>query len=91
MLGHPNQAERTYHILGVPLRTGSLYPGNENDAQAYREVQLLARLQAVGCHALDEGDVAIPSYLPYKPFLLKSDRFLMFLNGTGLNKGGWHG
>ncbi len=65
MLGHPNQAESTYHVLGVPLRTGSLYPGNENDAQAYREVQLLARLQAVGCHALDEGDVAIPSYLPH--------------------------
>jgi hypothetical protein len=26
--------ERTFHILGVPLRTGSLYPGNENDAPA---------------------------------------------------------
>lgn len=65
MLTHPNQAERTYHVLGVPLRTGSLYPGNENDAQAYREVQMIARLQAVGCHALDEGDVAIPSYLPH--------------------------
>jgi arginase len=57
--------ERTYHILGVPLRTGSLYPGNENDAQAYREAHLLARLQAAGCQALDEGDVAIPSYLPH--------------------------
>jgi arginase len=65
MLGNTKQAERTYHVLGVPLRTGSLYPGNENDAQAYREVQLLARLQAVGCHALDEGDVSIPSYLPH--------------------------
>jgi arginase len=65
MLEHPNRAERTYHVLGVPLRTGSLSPGNENDAQAYREVQLIARLQAVGCHALDEGDVAIPSYLPH--------------------------
>jgi len=51
MIGHTKQAERTYHVLGVPLRTGSLYPGNENDAQPYREVQLLARLQAVGCHA----------------------------------------
>lgn len=28
----------TYHLLGVPLRTGSLYPGSENDAQAYRNV-----------------------------------------------------
>jgi arginase len=58
-------SERTYHILGVPLRSGSLYPGSENDAQAYRDVHLLARLQKVGCDALDEGDVAIPSYLPH--------------------------
>jgi arginase len=57
--------ERTFRILGVPLRTGSLYPGNENDAQAYREAHLLARLQAAGCPAVDEGDVAIPSYLPH--------------------------
>ena len=56
---------RTFHILGVPLRTGSLYPGNENDAQAYREVNLLARLQAVGCMVNDDGDVTIPSYLPH--------------------------
>ena len=62
---HSHQNERTYHVLGVPLRSGSLYPGNENDAQAYREVQLLPRLQAAGCRAIDEGDVAIPSYLPH--------------------------
>jgi arginase family enzyme len=55
----------TYHVLGVPLRTGSLYPGNENDAQAYRHAGLLARLKAAGCTAVDEGDVAIPSYLPH--------------------------
>jgi arginase len=55
----------TYHILGVPLRAGSLLPGNEDDAQAYREAQLIARLQAVGCKAVDDGDVAIPSYLPH--------------------------
>jgi len=61
----PNQTERTYHVLGVPLRAGSLYPGNENDAQAYRDVQLVARLQAAGCQALDDGDVAIPSYVPH--------------------------
>jgi arginase family enzyme len=52
-------------VLGVPLRTGSLYPGNENDAQAYRDAQLLASLHAAGCHAVDEGDVEIPSYLPH--------------------------
>jgi arginase len=55
----------TYHVLGVPLRTGSLYPGNENDAQAYRNAGLLARLKTAGCTAVDEGDVAIPSYLPH--------------------------
>ena len=55
--------EPTYHLLGVPLRTGSLYPGSENDAQAYRDVQLLQRLEAAGCRVIDEGDVAIPSYL----------------------------
>ncbi len=60
-----NRAERTYHVLGVPLRAGSLYPGNENDAQPYRDVQLVARLQAAGCKAVDDGDVEIPSYLPH--------------------------
>jgi arginase len=56
---------RAVHVLGVPLRTGSLYPGSENDAQAYRDAGLLARLQAAGCVVVDEGDVAIPSYLPH--------------------------
>jgi arginase len=56
---------RKFHILGVPLRTGSLYPGSENDADAYREAQLLTRLQAAGCDAADEGDLAIPNYLPH--------------------------
>jgi arginase len=56
---------RTYHVLGVPLRSGSLYPGSENDAQAYRDAQLVARLRAAGCEAVDDGDVAIPSYLPH--------------------------
>ncbi len=62
-------SDLTYHILGVPLRAGSLLPGNENDAQAYRDVQLLARLKAAGCKAVDDGDVAIPSYLPHPRFL----------------------
>ncbi len=55
----------TYRILGVPLRAGSLLPGNEDDAQAYREVQLLPRLVAAGCKAVDDGDVTIPSYVPH--------------------------
>ena len=52
-------------MLGVPLRTGSLYPGSENDAQAYRDAGLLARLQRAGRRVVDDGDVAIPSYLPH--------------------------
>src|SRR5690242_406323 len=58
-------APRTYHVLGVPLRSGSLYPGNEDDAQAYRDAKLLPRLQAAGCNVLDEGNLTIPSYLPH--------------------------
>jgi len=58
-------SDRTYHLLGVPLRSGSLYPGNENDAQAYRDAKLAARLQGAGCKVSDDGDVAIPSYLPH--------------------------
>jgi arginase len=54
-----------YVVFGVPFRTGSLYPGNENDAQAYREAGLVGRLSAVGCKVIDAGDVAIPSYLPH--------------------------
>lgn len=55
----------TFHILGVPLRAGSFYPGTENDAQAFRDVQLADRLQAAGCRVVDEGDLAVPSYLPH--------------------------
>jgi arginase family enzyme len=58
-------AAPTYHLLGVPLRTGSLYPGTENDAQAYRDARIVERLHAAGCRVIDEGDVAIPSYLPH--------------------------
>ena len=54
-----------YVILGVPFRTGSLYPGNENDAQAYREANLAGRLSTAGCKVIDAGDLPIPSYLPH--------------------------
>src|ERR1700730_9024361 len=54
-----------YVIFGVPFRTGSLYPGNENDARAYREANLVGRLSAAGCKATDAGDLPIPSYLPH--------------------------
>jgi arginase len=57
--------EVIYHLIGVPLRTGSLYPGSENDAKAYRDTHLLQRLKAVGCQIIDEGDVPIPNYLPH--------------------------
>lgn len=59
------EAKRTYRVLGVPLRSGSLYPGNENDAQAYRNVHFVERLLSAGVNASDEGDVAIPSYVPH--------------------------
>jgi arginase len=62
---HSHKAERTYDVQGVPLRTGSLYPGNENHAQAYRDVHLLARFEAASCIEVDDGDVTIPSYLPH--------------------------
>jgi arginase len=65
-MGEPREpGGRIYHVLGVPLRTGSLYPGSENDAQAYREASLIARLQAASLTARDEGDIQIPSYLPH--------------------------
>ena len=70
-------AERTYHVFGVPLRSGSLLPGSENDAQSYRDVHLLDRLQAAGCKASDDGDVAIrPGYLPHfiRPRFMKLGR-----------------
>ena len=56
---------RTYHILGIPLRSGSWTPGNEQDPQAYRDVQLLDALKAAHVNAYDEGDLAVPSYLPH--------------------------
>jgi arginase len=58
-------ATPAYVILGVPLRAGSLYPGTENDAQAYRDVDLLKHLNNSGCHAIDAGDLAVPSFLPH--------------------------
>jgi arginase len=56
---------RTFHVLGVPLRSGSLYPGDENDARAYRDAKLVPRLQSAGCRVVDDGDVPIPSYIPH--------------------------
>jgi arginase len=60
-----NKHDLIYHLLGVPLRSGSLYPGSENDAKAYRDTRLVQRLEAAGCRVFDEGDVPIPSYLPH--------------------------
>jgi arginase len=58
-------SNRAFHVFGVPFRTGSFHPGNENDAAAWRHAGLLDRLRATGCVAVDEGDLAIPSYLPH--------------------------
>jgi arginase len=65
MPDHPSRPERIYHILGVPFRTGSLIPGSEDDARAYRDAHLLERLRAAGCNAVDDGEIPIPSYLPH--------------------------
>jgi arginase len=59
------ESSPVYVVLGVPLRTGSLYPGNENDAQAYRDAGIVAAFTAAGCNVLDGGDIPIPSYLPH--------------------------
>lgn len=56
---------RVYDLFGVPLRSGSLYPGNENDALAYREAGLLESLKTAGITAADCGDIPIPSFLPH--------------------------
>jgi hypothetical protein len=60
-----SDSARTYHILGVPLRSGSWTPGNEQGPQAYRDVQLFEALTAANVRARDEGDLAVPSYLPH--------------------------
>src|SRR5262245_16649024 len=60
-----SMSERTFHLLGIPLRSGSLMPGTENDAPAYRKAGLVERLSAAGCAAIDDGDLAVPSYLPH--------------------------
>jgi arginase len=54
-----------YRVIGVPLRSGSLYPGNENDAQAYRDAHMVDRMRSAGLSITDEGNVAIPTYLPH--------------------------
>ena len=56
---------RVYHLLGVPLRAGSFYPGTEDDAKAYREAGLIDRMRAAGCEVVDDGDIQIPNYLPH--------------------------
>ena len=56
---------RIYDIFGVPLRTGSLYPGTENDAVAYRETGMMDKFRAAGLHSADRGDIPIPSFLPH--------------------------
>jgi len=60
-----DQGVRTFDVLGVPLRSGSLVPGNENDARAYRDAGLVQRLNAAGCRVVDAGDLDMPSYLPH--------------------------
>jgi arginase len=55
----------TVRILGVPLRSGSLYPGTEDDAKGYRNAGLTEVLRRTGIQVSDDGDLEIPSYLPH--------------------------
>jgi len=55
----------TVRLLGVPLRSGSLFPGSENDAKGYREAGLADLLRGAGVPVVDDGDLEIPSYLPH--------------------------
>jgi len=57
--------QKIYDIFGVPLRTGSLYPGTENDAIAYREAGMMDQFRSAGIYAVDRGDISIPSFLPH--------------------------
>lgn len=61
----PGSGERVYEIFGVPFRAGSLYPGTENDALAYRQAGLIDRMRAAGIRVADCGDISIPSFLPH--------------------------
>jgi arginase family enzyme len=62
----PSQpGQKIYDIFGVPLRTGSLYPGTENDAIAYREAGIMDQFRSAGMYAVDRGDIPIPSFLPH--------------------------
>jgi arginase len=40
-------------------------PGTESDAPAFREAHLSERLRLAGSAAVDEDDLAVPSYLPH--------------------------
>jgi arginase len=58
-------SQREYHIFGVPMRTGSLYPGTENDAIPYRQAGIVEQFRTAGIRAVDRGDIPIPSFLPH--------------------------
>jgi arginase family enzyme len=57
--------QRVYDVFGVPLRTGSLYPGNENDALAFREAGIMEQFERARINAVDRGNIPIPSFLPH--------------------------
>lgn len=61
----PLTEQRVYDLFGVPFRTGSLYPGTENDAVGYREAGIMEQFRTAGIRAADCGDIPIPSFLPH--------------------------
>jgi arginase family enzyme len=53
-----------YHLLGVESSAGALYSGAEAAPQAYRNAQLVEKVQARGGKIVDDGNIQISNYLP---------------------------
>jgi len=65
MQHHATRYGITYHVLGMPFRSGSLHPDDECDAPAYREANLILQPARDRHRAVDDGDLMVPSYLPH--------------------------
>jgi arginase len=57
--------DRTYRILGVPLRSGSLYPGMKTMGRPIATFTYWSGCGRQAPRLVDDGNVAIPSYLPH--------------------------
>src|ERR1700681_209037 len=61
----PAQTHVEDHKIGLSSARNWARCFGRIDAQAYRDVQFIARMHSAGIKAADDGDVAIPSYLPH--------------------------